>query len=468
MEFGWKSALAICLVLLLAAAPARADETAGESKPVVEEILDILRSRNQISEQEHTELLERARGEDEAAQAVAAQAAETSAEVAPLLEEDTFRAYWKRGLRMETSDGNFEMAIGGRMLLDAGIIGPSQVIQDEFDIDSSESGIRFRSARLYLKGTVYENFDFKFQYDFAEGVAGFKDVYIGANNVPFLQRIQIGHFKEPFSLEQLTSRTALTFMERSLQAPFEAARNTGVGVFTTFLDKRMTFAAGAFRIVDDLGDGFGSNFPYSIAARATGLPWYEEDGERLLHIGFSYAFNSYDDEPVRFRQRPSTGFGPRLVDTGEFAMDHFNALNPELALVLGPLSLQAEYLQTLAKTPEVSDPEFFGWYVEASYFLTGESRPYDTRKGVFGRIQPKRDFNWGDGSGWGAWQVGARWSQLNLNSGGIGGGRLQDLTLGLNWYLNPVMRVMFNYVYGDRSSPSGSENVYQMRFQIAL
>ena len=149
-------------------------------------------------------------------------------------------------------------------------------------------------------------------------------------------------------------------------------------------------------------------------------------------------------------------------------MDHFNALNPELALVLGPLSLQAEYLQTLAKTPEVSDPEFFGWYVEASYFLTGESRPYDTRKGVFGRIQPKRDFNWGEGSGWGAWQVGARWSQLNLNSGGIGGGRLQDLTLGLNWYLNPVMRVMFNYVYGDRSSPSGSENVYQMRFQIAL
>ena len=64
MEFGWKSALAICLGLLLAAAPARADETAGESKPVVEEILDILRSRNQISEQEHTELLERARGED--------------------------------------------------------------------------------------------------------------------------------------------------------------------------------------------------------------------------------------------------------------------------------------------------------------------------------------------------------------------------------------------------------------------
>ena len=199
----------------------------------------------------------------------------------------------------------------------------------------------------------------------------------------------------------------------------------------------------------------------------TGLPWYEEDGRYLLHLGLSYAHNFANNAEVRFRQRPSTSLGVRLVDTGDFLTNDVNFINPELALVVGPFSFQTEYLQTLVNQADLDDPAFFGFYTEASYFLTGEYRPYNNTKGAFTRVKPLRNFGFGEGSGWGAFQVGARYSALNLSSGGVRGGRLQDVTLGLNWYLNPVSRIMFNYVYGYRN-PAGSENVYQMRFQLAF
>ena len=440
--------------------------------PVVEQILDILRDQDQIDQAQYDQLLQRAKSEEAKRTAQAVEAAKESASPAAEAKgsvptKDDFRVYWKQGVRFETPDQEFKFRIGGRMQLDMGILKPSGAIQDEFDMDSFESGVRFRRARIYLSGTLYKDIDFKFQYDFAGGVTGFKDVYVAMNNIPGLQRIQVGHFKEPFSLEQLTSSNDITFMERSLMSPFEAARNTGFGVFMNFLEQRMTFAAGAFRIVDNLGDGFGGESPYSISARVTGLPWYEDDGRQLLHLGFSYAHNFRSNSPVKFRQRPSTGFGPRLIDTGEFLTDDVNYIDPEVALVVGPFSLQAEYLQSFFDSSDISDPEFFGWYAEASYFVTGENRPYNRKKATFTRVQPHHDFGWGEGSGWGAFQVGARLSQLRLSSGDVDGGRLQDLTLGLNWYLNPNARIMFNYVYADRD-PIGSENVYQMRFQLAF
>ena len=382
--------------------------------------------------------------------------------------KNDFRVYWKNGVRFRSNSKNFRFRIGGSMQLDAGILTPSKALQQEFDIDSLQNNVRFRRARLKVEGTLYKIFDFKFQYGFVDGKDGFRDMYVAVKKVPLLQRIQVGQFKEPFSLERMTSSNNVTFMERSLQSRLEPRRNPGIAAFMHFFDKRMTEAAGAFRIVDDLGDTFDSGSSYSLAARVTGLPWYDKKGEQFLHLGLSYAFDFHNGDEIRVRQRPSTQFGPRLVDTGKFITNDITYLDPEIALVLGPLSFQAEYLHAFLNQQYIGDPQFSGWYVETSYFLTGEHRPYNRKKAKFKRLKPINDFGWGDGSGWGAFQVAARFSQLDLNSGDIEGGRMEDVTLGLNWYLNPAVRVMFNYVYGDRIDEPGTENVYQMRFQTAF
>jgi len=75
---------------------------------------------------------------------------------------------------------------------------------------------------------------------------------------------------------------------------------------------------------------------------------------------------------------------------------------------------------------------------------------------VFDRVVPLHDYHLrkGDGQrGWGAWQVGLRFSYLDLNDKTIQGGTISDWTAGLNWYLNPNMKFQLNYIaeYRDMS-----------------
>ena len=48
---------------------------------------------------------------------------------------------------------------------------------------------------------------------------------------------------------------------------------------------------------------------------------------------------------------------------------------------------------------------------------------------------------------------------MDLNSNTVRGGRLEDETLGLNWYLGPNIRLMFNYVPANlNDSPTAPHN----------
>ena len=111
---------------------------------------------------------------------------------------------------------------------------------------------------------------------------------------------------------------------------------------------------------------------------------------------------------------------------------------------------------------------FGGFYAQASWFLTGESRPYDPTAGDFKRLIPRSNFNFGRAGAWGAVELTCRFSHTDLDDGDVQGGQLNLLMAGMNWYLQPHVRWMFNYGFGHvTGGPSqGNMNIFQTRIGV--
>ena len=108
----------------------------------------------------------------------------------------------------------------------------------------------------------------------------------------------------------------------------------------------MTWTTGAFRETNDQGFGFSNQQLYNITARVTGVLWYEEEGRRLLHLGFGYSHKFRHRDDVSFSQKPESRlFAVQLVNTGNINSDGVDLIDPELAVVYGPWAINAEYMR---------------------------------------------------------------------------------------------------------------------------
>lgn len=352
------------------------------------------------------------------------------------------------------------LKIGGRVMNDWSWMTPD----DDLKVVTGNlaDGSEFRRVRLYTSGTLHGNIDFKLQFDFTGGTANLKDAYIGlAATCPMTGLplyFKIGHFKEPFSLEELTSSKYITFMERSLPIIFAPSRNNGLQVSSSALNKRLTFAAGVFGETNGVGKSTTEG-GYNITARVTGLPMINEEGDHLLHLGLSASSRNLNSTKS-YSARPEVHLGPKYVSTGTITANSILMVNFEGAVVHGPLSVQAEVFSTSIDSETAGDPSFLGYYGTVSFFLTGEHRVYKTN--AFSRVKPNANF--GDG-GLGALELAVRYSALDLEDAKIMGGELSDITVGLNWHLNPHSRVMVNYIRADLADV-GIANILSARFQV--
>ena len=370
------------------------------------------------------------------------------------------------------------------------------------------NGAEFRRARIGAQGEAFDVMDYRIEMDFAgSGQPAFKDVYGTIKELPLLGNVRVGHFKEPWGLEQYgTSANYITFMERSLidqSGGFCTVgdRKSGIMAFDWNESERMTWAYGVF--ISQVGERpptwptapFDDAGGTAFTARITWLPWYDEatEGRGYLHTGLAYAY--HDIAELRpngngrftLSAKPEANLaGPVLYATNLNDFNRVNALRPELLLTYGPLSFQAEYAWFWISRAAGASPMFDGGYLQVSYFLTGEHRAYDRRRGGPTRVKPFENFfrvRDEDGyihTGKGAWELAYRASYLNGNSAGILAGQVIDHTFGVNWYLNPYSRVMFNIVHSEVTGrdtnsagtstgtvfPVGVMDAFMTRFQV--
>jgi phosphate-selective porin OprO and OprP len=384
------------------------------------------------------------------------------------------------GLHVDSKDLHLKMKFGGRIQYDVGTVDADAAAESAFpDLDAR--GNMFRRVRPYVSGTLHDRLHFKAEVEFTSSGSfepQLMDSYIRLREIPLFGEIQAGHMKEPFSLEELLSNSDTTFMELSLPIDaFAPAYNLGVMSRRTFVDQSMTLALGGFwntgpLTFDDFRQTIEEADVFHLTTRVTALPWYADQGGRLLHLGVSYSHAFQDDDETKYSTLPESYLvNEKLVSTGNFFTDATDRLNPELAIVVGPFSVQSEFSYALGQaTPDV---HFWGYYLYGSFFLTGESRPYDRDRAIFSQLKPLHAFRPWCGE-WGAWELGLRYSYVDLNSGDIQGGKEKNITFGLNGYLSTNLRLIFNYVHArveDLAEPGGDHgtlNIFQGRFQVVF
>jgi phosphate-selective porin OprO/OprP len=344
--------------------------------------------------------------------------------------------------------------VGGRIQVDA-------AVYDEDETDLGD-GTEFRRARIFASGNIDDSWKYKLQLDFADNDLDMKDAWISHSS-----GFKIGQFKAPFSLEELTSGKYTTFMERAMVvSTFSPSRKIGVG-WGTKGDAWTFNVMGHGQNADDqeapADEGWGAAGRFTWAA-----------------------LNNDDDESVRYRARPESHVtNQRLVDTGTIdGLDYQLRTGLEAAWVWNSLSIQGEYIFNTVECDDAcfdagsdsngdgTDDQFkddsydlAGWYAYVSWLTGGNKRAY--KDGVFGRTKAKN-----------AWEFAARWSNIDLSDGtsgydpvtdrvqGINGGEQDNITLAVNYYVNPYLRFMFNYIIVDDISDGPKDGEDPSVFQI--
>jgi len=353
--------------------------------------------------------------------------------------------------------GKPTVTMGGKIQLDAGAVNE--------DIAAHNSGTEIRRARFFAKGTLDKDWGYKLQYEFAStkeaNIDGILDAYIDYKPL----NIRIGHFEEPFSLQNMTSDKYVTFTERAMSNIFTEGRNIGIQHIRT--GDNWMIAGGIF------GDGRSSSSEttdegWGVSARGTIAPVNTEN--QKLHLGLSLAQRyTGDDGELNYSDRPETHItSKKIVSTGNIKAHGLTRGALEAAFVSGPWHTAAEYYHTDIDRNDagLSDLTFTGYYVETGLFLTNDQMNYSGKGGKFGKISPNGDN--------GAWQIAARLSNIDLNDADITGGEADSLTLGLNWFATPSIRFSANYVNildvdgGITTTPGDNPEAFTLRSQVAF
>jgi len=385
------------------------------------------------------------------------------AQAAPATGEDTtFKVFFKNGLQFQTADKAFTAHVGGRILFDTAYFG-----SDDYGGAQKQDSWYMRQLWFQVDGTLYTNAFFQLSVDFASGSPALKWAYMGLRNLGPVGTFAGGLFKQPFSLSALTSTRFLTFMERaSATTVFSPAAQDGFGLSNNFLEENRLLVA--LSVYKATSNGTATdNGGYAVAARLAAFFLEDKDTNRILHVGFSYAFANTPSGTKQYQARPDIGTGVRFIDTGTIAVEDETLYCFELLFTLRQLHVQAEYYWTDINGG--TDPSFSGFYVEVGYFLKGGRINYNKDKKFVERPHIEDRFHAG-GNGCGAWQVAVRYDSLDLSDSGVAGGLQDAITFGVNWYWNPSMRFMFNVIWLDISegAPFGDGNltVFGTRLQV--
>jgi len=297
--------------------------------------------------------------------------------------------------------------------------------------NGDDSEFELRRAEIVLKGKGPGNYEWVIGYDakadkFLDVNAKYK---LGGNGSHY---VQVGQFKQPNSMEELSSTKNNDFISKSMATnTYAVARRLGVGY--GFGADNWSINASYFgrELTRNLAHGSG----YGL--RGTWAPI--NDKGNIVHFGLAYANYDTDADTFRVRARPDADLATvRLVDAGTMTdSDRVATTSVEGLWIHGPFKLQGEYYTNDIERLANSDYTSTAAYIQGVWNITGETWGY--KGGVPTTPLP-------DQPGSGMWQLGLRYDTIDLNDGAVEGGKMNTLTAGVNWYWRSNFKFALNYV----------------------
>ncbi len=358
------------------------------------------------------------------------------------IQADTQAGIWKLfhgAPKHKDANGNF-WKFRGRIFLDGATINEDQAGGGENSFEDSA----FRAARIGVEGK-HSNFKFKAEVDFGGGKTSINDANLTWNG-PL--DVTIGQMKAGLTLEELNSARHFTFIERGMITD-AIGFDRRIGINIGKGGKNYSVNAGVFgNSIDGAVDGRATNEVW--AGRVTYAPVLEED--HIVHIGASLRHTNRE----RGGPKHSARWGPHLAKekinprVGDDAL----LFGLETAAVMGPFHGHAEYLKEDGELGSVD-----GGFIQAGYFLTGETRNYRAGSGQFSRTKPLKPLSQG---GLGGWEISGRFDTLDAR--GAGDEQVDAWSVGLTWYPESHLRLKLNYT--DASGDTFTGKGLYTRLQI--
>jgi phosphate-selective porin OprO and OprP len=355
-----------------------------------------------------------------------------------------------QGFFIRSKDNSYNLRIGGYMQADGRFyLSEPKPTGSEFLI---------RRLRPYFEGTVGKYYDFRFMEDFGQGTTILEDAYADIHYWPEF-RLRVGKFKEPVGLERLEEDRALKFVERGLPTDLVPDRDLGFNFHGDLFAQRVEYALGLFNGTADntaTADG-DNNDGKDFAARIFVHPFADTSLEYVRQLGFGIA-GTYGDERSTTIDSSYKSTGQNVFFSyakGLVAAGPRYRISPQADYYWKSFGLLGEFVQNTQRlllppsTGKAAHPRTISnqaWQLAATYLLTGEDATY-------WQVKPRRNFD-PIGRGIGAWEVVARIDDLQVDrdvykyglaSASTSSREAFEWALGVNWYLNPNVKMQFDY-----------------------
>ena len=482
------AALAVLAQPALAAtakSTAKADETAANIQALQRAVSDL---DNQIQQLKRAQADQQSRADGDSSAALAdlkRSGSDQYADLSGRLDALPKSAIDNGRFTFTPTDGRFSVAFRSLIQFDYGYFAQGH---NPAAVDLN-SGSNFRRAQFGVAGTAWHDWSYNFIYDFG-GTGVEKNGYI---YYAYLQYDGLGPFHirggaiAPFNgIEDATGSGDLFFLERA--SAVDVARNIGGAPGREGIDLFLqgdTYLVSAAYTTKKTTDAATFDSQQAVVGRASWLIFSQPDFKWLLDANGSYIFKVADTAAnvatanvASFSNGPEVGIdATKTVTTGNIDAVKVGEYGFETAAEYAGFFAQGGWYQyNIERRTALPNPSFSGAYGFVTYSLTGEIHAYDPTTASFRSLRPAHAL--GDG-GWGAWELAARYSNLDLDflptrtlaTGGVPGGKQDVWTFGVNWYPTNGLKFQLNYsnIHVDHANAPATDisaNAIAIRSQV--